>query len=55
MDLSGFNDLQLLTIENNSVNITLAKGDVLKSHSRFWHDDNKKFILGDWSGYIKKV
>lgn len=55
MDLSGFKDLTYLTIENNLIGITLTRGNMTKTHSRFWHNDNQKFEIGDWVGYIKKV
>ena len=55
MDLSGFKDLTYLMIENNLIGITLTRGNMTKTHSRFWHNDNQKFEIGDWIGYIKKV
>lgn len=55
MDLSGFKDLTYLMIENNLIGITLTRGNMTKTHSRFWHNDNQKFEIGDWVGYIKKV
>ena len=55
LDLSGFKDLTYLTIGNYLINITLTRGNMIKTHSRFWHKDNQKFEIGDWVGYIKKI